>query len=287
MTIDASATPKFSVIVPTCNRRELLAKCLDCLAAGKQTLDSQQYEVIVSDDGTNFSTKELIENSYPWVSWIKGPQRGPAANRNCGAQIARGQFLVFTDDDCLPSAGWLEAFDSASASGESILEGKTITDSPSKGLLFEAPVNETGGYLWSCNMAIRRSRFEELGGFDPGFPHPHLEDVDLRQRILERGYKFQFVQEAVVLHPQRPAKPIITRMVSYESYFYFSRKHHISVSQSGLGLPLLRYRVKRILESRDLIEAVIYTARTAAELIVLLPLLALWSFKYRSGLTTK
>ena len=90
-----------SVIIPTCHRNASLAKCLDCLAPGTQTLPPEQYEVIVTDDGSRSTAQQMVQENYPWVLWIAGPCRGPAANRNNGAEAAQGQWLAFTDDDCL------------------------------------------------------------------------------------------------------------------------------------------------------------------------------------------
>ena len=54
-----------SVIVPTCHRNDVLAKCLDCLAPGVQTLPSDQYEVIVTDDGSQDTAEQMIHQRYP------------------------------------------------------------------------------------------------------------------------------------------------------------------------------------------------------------------------------
>lgn len=91
-----------SVIIPTCDRNEQLAKCLDCLAPGVQTLPAEQYEVIVTDDGSDLTAEQMILERYLWARWVAGPRIGPAANRNNGVQYARGEWLAFTDDDCLP-----------------------------------------------------------------------------------------------------------------------------------------------------------------------------------------
>src|SRR5438552_17841427 len=98
-----------SVIIPTCHRNDLLVRCLDGLAPGKQDLLPEHYEVIVSDDGSRSTAEKLIAGTYPWARWVTGPRRGPAANRNHGAKHARGEWLAFVDDDCLPDKGWLEA----------------------------------------------------------------------------------------------------------------------------------------------------------------------------------
>src|SRR5665213_3286620 len=99
---------KFSVIIPTCNRNDLLRKCLDLLAPSNQTIDN--YEIIVTDDSKDGIAKDLIKQDYPWVCWVEGPKRGPAANRNNGAKTANGDWLVFIDDDCLPDKNVLNCY---------------------------------------------------------------------------------------------------------------------------------------------------------------------------------
>ena len=92
--------PLFSVVITTCNRLEMLAKCLDRLGCGMQSLAANQYEVIVTDDGSQSTAEQLMKGKYPWARWLQGPRKGPAANRNNGARYAEGEWLVFTDDDC-------------------------------------------------------------------------------------------------------------------------------------------------------------------------------------------
>ena len=196
----------FSVIVPTHQRNDLLAKCLDCLAPGVQTLPAQQYEVIVTDDGSQITAEEMIRERYPWAKWVAGSRKGPAANRNNGAMYAQGEWLAFTDDDCLPDSSWLEAYAEAIVAEPSCLvfEGRTYVDRPKRSLADKAPVNESGGYLWSCNFAMQKQLFESMEGFDERFPYAAMEDVDLRLRLTKLGYKFCFIKSAAVCHPWRP-----------------------------------------------------------------------------------
>lgn len=195
----------FSVIIPTYHRNDLLAKCLDCLAPSIQTLPTEQYEVIVTDDGSETTAEEMILEHYPWVNWVAGPRKGPAANRNNGANFARGEWLAFTDDDCLPDPQWLEAYAKAIDTQVTCLvfEGRIYVDRPRRNLAETSPTNETGGRLWSCNFTIQRQLFESLAGFDERFPYAAMEDVDLRLRLTKRGHKFPFIQSASVCHPWR------------------------------------------------------------------------------------
>ena len=209
---------EYSIVIPAFRRAEMLERCLECLSPGSQsgafmanepTPEPAQsritYEVIVSDDSPDPRDLEAVRARFPWVRWVDGPKRGPASNRNEGARHASGRWLVFTDDDCLPSSGWLLAF-SRVESGQPLLEGKTIADRPRSRLDEEAPINETGGYLWSCNFAILRTCFEEQCGFDEGFPYPAMEDVEFRVRLAEAGINPKFCPEAVVVHPWRRTK---------------------------------------------------------------------------------
>lgn len=197
--------PFYSVVIPTCNRSELLIKCLDRLLSGAQTLDRTHYEVIVSDDGNNKQTQEIILEKYPEVYWIAGPRKGPAANRNNGASHARGEWLIFTDDDCIPEPNWLKSYAQGILNHPdiSVFEGRTFADRARKTLGETCPENETGGYLWSCNFAVRKGLFDALGGFDERFPFAAMEDVDFRYRLVKRGENIVFLLDAAVCHPWR------------------------------------------------------------------------------------
>ncbi|MEQ9372277.1 MAG: glycosyltransferase [Coleofasciculus chthonoplastes F3-SA18-01] len=195
--------PLVSVIIPTYHRNDLLAKCLDCLAPGVQTLAIEHYEVIVTDDGSQTTAQTMIQKFYPWAKWVAGSRQGPAANRNNGARYAQGEWLAFTDDDCLPDPQWLEAYTQAIVAESSclIFEGRVYVDCPRRSLAETSPTNELGGYLWSCNFIIHRQIFKSLGGFDERFPYAAMEDVELRQRIIKSGQPFKFVRSASVCHP--------------------------------------------------------------------------------------
>lgn len=234
-------SPRFSVVIPTCRRNDALARCLERLENGRQDFTAQPYEVIVSDDGPDDgNAREMIQARFPGVRWVAGPRRGPAANRNRGASEAQGTWLVFTDDDCLPSTAWLTAFarrlEGPGGDKLRVLEGLTTAgEGPPMGPRYTAPVNEYGGLLWSCNFAIERGFFFELGGFDERFPFPHLEDVDLRLRLDDRHEPYPFVPEALVEHPPRPEGSARSWARSRESAFYLAQKRRVPLSTIHFG----------------------------------------------------
>lgn len=197
---------RFSVIVPTRDRRPALETCLRQLAPGRQSLAATAYDVVVTDDGDFDATAAWLRETFPWAQHVRGPRRGPAANRNHGAQAAHGEWLVFADDDIVPSTSWLAAYAAASDRAD-VLEGRTTCEAGLPSPRWHAPENPRGGVLWSCNFAIRRATFVSVAGFDEGFQFPHMEDADLRERLKAAGHAIAWVPEAVVDHPPRRLPP--------------------------------------------------------------------------------
>ena len=283
--------PLFSVVIPTFQRNDLLAKCLECLAPSRQlgmllvdgntesgpeakdhgvasrvfstnvstneattqhldptatTLPS--YEVVVADDGGTITAEVMIRQRFPWARWVKGPGIGPAANRNAGAAEARGAWLAFTDDDCLPQPEWLQAFWAAIAAhpGLTVFEGKTVPDRPRLTLAEHSPVGSQAGNLWSCNFAILRSQFEHLGGFDSQF-RVCMEDNDFALRVRKADLTFPFVENALVIHPWRTRQITKDGWKSNRAELYdhlrFKQKHSDSPSTKPLRLIILGLRV--------------------------------------------
>ncbi len=231
---------EFSVVIPTYQRPDDLARCLEQLKPGGQTLAFDHYEVIVTDDeGQGSKTQTLVDEQYPWVKWVAGPGRGPAANRNRGAHYAKGDWLVFTDDDCVPEPGWLEAYAEAASKSPSldVMEGSTLPEEPRKSLAWHAPINTEGGRLWSCNLAVRAYCFSSLEGFDTDYPFA-LEDMDFKTRVLKRGVSWTFVREAAVVHPWRhgTARELFARqMRELKGWRVFARKHPGEVKEFNVG----------------------------------------------------
>jgi len=215
-----------SIVIPTYNRPELLAKCLDCLSYDIQGLNKTDYEVIISDDSSNEQTKNLVKDKYSSFKFNTGPRRGPAANRNSGASKARGEWIMFIDDDCYPDSGIVKEYLKAINDKPivKVFEGCIKADRPKQHFLEESPVNLSGGYLWSCNFLINRDLFiNELKGFDENFPFAAMEDMDVDIRLKKAGYKIIFVEDAVVIHPwrlQHDMVSMVKRRIKSEEYFF-------------------------------------------------------------------
>lgn len=196
-----------SVIVPTCNRNDLLSKCLDMLSPSAQTIEDA-YEVIVTDDSEANLAKSLIQENYKWAKWIQGPKRGPAANRNAGAGQATGEWLVFIDDDVLPDKKLLDTYKNAIAQYRESLafEGAILPDDWAllKKDMSECPINTEGSCFWSANVCINASLFKQINGFDEGYLIAAQEDQQMKIDIeTATNKKIRFLKECVVIHPVR------------------------------------------------------------------------------------
>src|ERR1700758_5320476 len=104
-----------SVVIPTCDRTESLARCLEQLG--------EADEILVSDDSRTSGHRQLLSGRFPKVRWLQGPLRGPAANRNHASRYATGDWLAFVDDDCIPDPGWLNGIAKLVATAD-VIEGK-------------------------------------------------------------------------------------------------------------------------------------------------------------------
>ena len=223
----ARMPPIATVIIPTYQRPDHLALCLASVERARAECPEDAIETVVTDDSRDAVSRELVERQFQGVRYVQGPRRGPASNRNCGASIATGPWLVFIDDDCIADLGWLAAYLEVfgASDGTELFEGRTRADRPRRSYAEESPTNESGGYLWSCNMAISTRLFKQMNGFCETFPHPALEDVDFRMRLARAGRKATFLPEASVCHPYRPMRGLEFFRRHNESYKHLLELH--------------------------------------------------------------
>lgn len=179
--------PRVSVVVPTRDRPEALRRCLAALEG--QTVP---IEIVVVEDAEG---------------------RGPAWARNEGARRARGEVICFTDDDCAPVPGWVEALSAPVFAGQAQAASGPVAmgpDATSADRAWEAmvaylqqqadrPGTSSSGFAVTANLACTRRLLEELP-FDESFRAAAGEDRDWAERAARRGAAPRFVHEATVIH---------------------------------------------------------------------------------------
>jgi glycosyltransferase involved in cell wall biosynthesis len=197
-----------SVVVATHNR----AARLQNLISGLRSQSLPPAEVVIVDDGSTDRTLEVLANEenrggLPLRVIRLGRSRGPASARDAGWRAARGELIAFTDDDCVPASGWLEAGQRASAGGRDIfVQGRTEPDPRTLDQIgpFSRTLTVTSldASFPTCNMFFPRRLLEQIGGFDiETFGRaPGGEDCDLAWRAIDAGWQPLFADDAVVHH---------------------------------------------------------------------------------------
>jgi glycosyltransferase involved in cell wall biosynthesis len=202
-----------SVVVPTYRRPDLLARCLGALLA--QDFDPGRYEIIIVDDAASKETRMQVQD---WAMRAAEQGRvarylttrgrcGPAAARNRGWQAARGEIIAFTDDDCVPTTNWLSAGVAAFIGDVMAVSGRIrvpLTRCPTD-YEYDASHLEESEFA-TANCFYRRDALIEVGGFDERFTQAWREDSDLYFSLLERAARCLRCENAVVVHPVRPAR---------------------------------------------------------------------------------
>ncbi len=206
--------PVCSVIVPTHGRPGELGTCLAAIA--NLDFPRELLEVVVVDDGGHDSLEAVIApvRDRVDVALLRQSRQGPAAARNAGASRARGDLLVFTDDDCRPASDWLwQLAQHHVAEPEVALGGHTENEltgsvfSTVSQLIIDAGYARHNGdpsharFFTSNNLAAATARFRALGGFDARFRTS--EDRDLCDRWLAAGWRMRYVPQAIVRHAHR------------------------------------------------------------------------------------
>ena len=107
-------SPRFSIVICTRNRRDVLDRCLGSLAQQWDSVPVRDWEVVVVDNGSQDGTASLVTEharTFPAeLRHVEEPTAGVSVARNRGLREARGDFVIFTDDDCTFEARWTKAW---------------------------------------------------------------------------------------------------------------------------------------------------------------------------------
>ena len=220
--VPQTETPLVSIVIPVYNQVGYTYACIRSILLNTD-FEKTPYEIILADDVSTDATKEID-------TWIKGlvisraeENQGFLLNCNRGAGLARGRYIFFLNNDTKVREHWLDSLTGLMDGDESIgLSG-------SKLIYPDGRLQEAGGIIWSdgsgwnygrlddpekseynyvkevdyisgAAIMIRRSLWEELGGFDARFAPAYCEDSDLAFQVRQAGYRVVYQPRSVVVH---------------------------------------------------------------------------------------
>jgi len=213
-------TPRFSVIVLNYNGRAWLEPCLGALTTQS---GAPSFEVLLVDNGSSDGSIGFAASRFPSLRIVDNERNlGFAAGNNAAARAARGEILVFLNNDTVPASDWLARLNFAMLDlpGRALVTSRLVfldrpetIDSAGDGYLRAGGAFKRGhgadaaAYAASCEVfgacgaafAIERQLFERLGGFDDDFFMVY-EDVDLSYRARLAGHTCWYAADAVVRH---------------------------------------------------------------------------------------
>jgi GT2 family glycosyltransferase len=202
-----------SVVIPTHDRKESLARVLAALELQRSDVDSL-LEIVVVDDGSSDGTAEALTGGGTKWRVLRQDQAGPARARDCGAEAASGEILLFLGDDTVPEPGFLSEHLRAQAqeahSGPCAVLGYTTWDrsrmrvtpllthlnerGPQFGFsLIQDPENVPFNFFYASNVSLPRRTFLGLGGFDESFPSAAWEDAEFAYRAMRVPERLRMV----------------------------------------------------------------------------------------------
>jgi len=195
--------PVISIIICTYNRASILEKSLPTLF--NQSFSSNEYEVILVDDGSTDNTKEIASkfSPFPNFHYLYKENGGLASARNTGLFSAQGEYVLFTDDDIFADYYLLEEHLKTHKTSERLVvkgivnhfSGSEVPETP--GFTME---DISYNFFWTSNVSVKKEYIYKAGFFDEDFKEYGWEDIELGLRLRKLGLKSITNKKAIVYH---------------------------------------------------------------------------------------
>lgn len=251
-------SPLVSVIIVNFNGKKYLLSCLE----GVFNNLYPNYEVIVVDNGSVDGSVSELKKKHGSKKNLKVLELeknfGPAYARNCGAEVSKGKYLSFLDNDTYPEKDWLVFLVKAMEEDNSLgaCQCKLLLMKDKNQFDYAGDYLSQFGFLVqrveggevdrgqadqrveilsakSAAMIIRKKAFEKAGGFDEDY-FIYLEETDLGWRTWLAGFKIIFIPESRVYHEFGTSELILSGKQNYLSKFH-GTKNYISTNFKNLG----------------------------------------------------
>jgi GT2 family glycosyltransferase len=217
------SVPAASIVVVTSDRVADLRRCLLALRTHLEAPGTPSAEVVTVHAPHDHEAIAMVRTVFPEVQAHIAPRRHIAVQRNLGARAARGEVIVYLDDDAWPRPGWLAALLAPFAEervlaasgpvfrGDGSVQCRRLAASALGRLVPLAdgdPLPRGMAPSFSgCNLAVRRRALFAVGGFDENLPY-QPDDMDLCWRLFQRAggdaRTMAFAPLASVVHESSP-----------------------------------------------------------------------------------
>jgi GT2 family glycosyltransferase len=194
--------PDFSVIIPTCRDEEIK----NCLTSVFKYTNLKNKEIIVAANGCSSETMDFLISLRRSVKVISWPEKqGQIVPVNEAAKVARGEFIVFLDDDCIlleqPIDTWIEKLSVPFKSDRVGMSGVFVTDYPYLGLAVHN----------GCTMYSKKA-WDEVNGMDPVYQFGYLCDADISFRMNKHQYSVEAVGRDGGFPIYHPGSPVTSEV---------------------------------------------------------------------------
>jgi glycosyltransferase involved in cell wall biosynthesis len=214
---------QLSVLVCTRNRPHNIIPCLDSIVQALSNASPVDAEIVVIDNASTDDTPAILrawaaKSPFP-VNRPFEPKRGASYARNCGLRAARGDLLIWTDDDCRLAPDYVAtALKYDAADVELVFRGGRVAlgnpsdypisitwrQEPRRWHVKKHRNRQLGGAFMGANMMMRRAMVDKIGLFDERFGAgsdiPAGEEIDYIYRAYAAGMMVEFAPDLVVYH---------------------------------------------------------------------------------------
>ena len=267
--------PFVSIIVLNFNGKAYLKECFDSLAQLHYPRD--KYEVIMGDNASTDDSIEYVRQTFPWVTVVRFAKNyGFCKSNNRCAQRAKGDFLVFLNNDTFVTIDWLSNLVKGALSEPGVIScackisfphldnGRVIN--AAGGVIFPSGCGMYEGFMdndsaaysmqkhtgFGCGagVLVQKDFFIKSGGFDEYYFYSG-EEMDLGFRAWLQGYKVLYVPSAVMYHylgrtgfRGKGVTPTVEFLITRNNLYFMLKNFELRTMISGMSLFAIRVCAK-------------------------------------------
>ncbi len=250
---ELSDTPEVSIIIPVHNKFSTTYDCLDSIV---KALPDRSFEIIIADDCSDDETMLAALVFAGGVRIVRNATNlGFVRTCNAGAQLARGRFLFFLNNDTLVKPGWLDEL------VQTFEQVPNVGIAGSKLLFPDGRLQEAGGIIWRLGdgwnwgrgrdpnapafsflrdadwvsgaaLMIERTLFNELGGFDEYYAPAYYEDTDLAFRVRALGKRVVVLPASEIVHLEGVSAGTDTSRPGMKRFQVVNHRHSTGVGRT-------------------------------------------------------